>query len=245
MAGRAAGERAGRTRLSQVMIDELRRRILSGVLAPGDQLPTEQQLISTFNVSRTVVREAISVLRANGLVDPRQGRGVFVRGGSDDEPLPALTQEPLAVAAVLEILELRMPIETEAAGLAAVRRSPAQEIAMEMALERFNAQMIRGEDTTKPDFDLHIAIVEATNNRFFVEALRQLGQRTIPRSQLISRLGNDTREYLDTVHAEHREIVRAIEAQDPAKAREEMRHHLSSSYRRYRTLLGSGAMNFE
>src|SRR3546814_7635124 len=71
-------ERRPRQGLTHRVIAELRGRIESGALKPGDKLPTEQALIRHFGVSRTVIREAVAGLRADGLVEPRQGVGVFV-----------------------------------------------------------------------------------------------------------------------------------------------------------------------
>src|SRR3546814_9561203 len=72
-------ERRPRQGLTHRVIAELRGRIESGALKPGDKLPTEQALIRHFGVSRTVIREAVAGLRADGLVEPRQGVGVFVQ----------------------------------------------------------------------------------------------------------------------------------------------------------------------
>jgi GntR family transcriptional repressor for pyruvate dehydrogenase complex len=165
-----------RERLSHPLIEALQEKIFSGALSPGDQLPTEQQLVSEFGVSRTVVREAISGLRANGLVDARQGRGVFVTDRKVRFDLSVLSGDLGELGTILELLELRLPIEIEAAGLAAMRRSPAQEARIRLAFNRLGQSIDQGESAVGADFDLHIAIVEATNNHFYVDVLKFLGQ---------------------------------------------------------------------
>lgn len=237
MAEGKTAEPARRERLSHVVIEELQRRIWSGALAPGDQLPTEQQLVSQFGVSRTVVREAVSGLRANGLVEARQGRGVFVIGKKTQIDMSILSGDLASLASVLELLELRAPLEIEAAGLAAMRRSASQELAIRVAFDNLTNKIARGEGAVSGDFDLHMAIVVATNNRFYVDVLKFLGQKTIPRSHLIGAPAVYAKDYLDRVHAEHSRIVDAISEQNPDLAREEMRRHLVGSQRRYRSLL--------
>src|SRR5690606_24840055 len=100
--------------------------ILRGTLKPGDRLPSEHQLETRFGVSRAVVREAITSLKAEGLVATRQGAGAFVL-----QPLPGATfrvvEADLATLEdLVQMMELRATVEAEAAGLAAERRSRAQ-----------------------------------------------------------------------------------------------------------------------
>lgn len=233
-------ERVGaqrRQRLSHPLIETLQEKIFSGELGPGDQLPTEQQLVSEFGVSRTVVREAISGLRANGLVDARQGRGVFVTDRKLRFEFSAFGGDLGELGTILELLELRLPVEIEAAGLAAMRRSPAQEARIRLAFNRLAQSIEQGESAVGADFDLHMAIVEATNNHFYVDVLKFLGQKTIPRSQLSSGPASDPQGYLDLIQGEHARIVDAISEQDADRARAEMRTHLLGSLNRYRSLM--------
>ncbi len=102
--------------------ESLRQAILSGQYAAGDKLPSEHELTETHSVSRTVVREAVAALRSDGLVEVRQGAGIFVI--SPDPALSGRKVDRPRVASDLEVLEIRTPVEIEAAGLAALRRSP-------------------------------------------------------------------------------------------------------------------------
>lgn len=225
-----------REKLAVAVAEALRNRIANGVLPVGTKLPTEQRLIDEFNVSRTVVREAIAELRARGLVEPRQGVGVFVTPAA--EPASGLLSGDFTrLSEVLELLEFRMGVEIEAAGLAALRRSSRQEAEILQAHERMSAVVDSGGSAVDADFDLHLAIAAATNNRFYSDVLRYLGQRTIPRSRL-GESAEATTGYLRKVIAEHERIIEAIERQDPEGARLAMRHHLTESRRRYRSLGG-------
>ena len=124
---REIAQSAGKN-LTQVVAGQLKRRILEGGLRAGEKLPTEKQLTQEFGVSRTVIREAISGLKQDGLVASRQGSGVFVLDPPQNtETLTFLSQNPRTIANVIEALELRASVEIGAAELAAQRCSPAQE----------------------------------------------------------------------------------------------------------------------
>ena len=108
-------------RVAEVLSDE----ITSGRLSPGDRLPSEVQLVEQLGVSRTVVREAVSRLRNAGLVEPRQGSGVFVLAPRV-KPLDLSVDAQRTKASVLHIVEVRQAMEGEAAALAATRARPAR-----------------------------------------------------------------------------------------------------------------------
>lgn len=238
LAARRTGRRPRRN-LTQMVIAELRERIASGRLKAGDRLPTEQALIRELEVSRTVVREAIAALRADGLVQPRQGIGVFVLEPARAAPgLSLLSEDAGKISSVIETLELRAAVEIEAAGLAAVRRSPAQEAKIRERYEEIAAAIARGETAEEADFAFHLAIAEATNNRHFREFFEFLGRRTIPRSQLPSRSDSPLRSpaYVRQLQAEHEAILSAIRRADAEAAREAMRIHLKGSLERYQRL---------
>lgn len=226
--------------LTHRVIAELREKIAQGDLKPGDKLPTEQALIRHFGVSRTVIREAIAGLRADGLVLPRQGVGVFVLAPeAPNAELPRLTLPTRKISDIIESLELRTAVEVEAAGLAAARCSPAQEAEIHSRLRDFEARVKAGEPTTAEDFAFHVAVAEAANNQQFKEFLAFLGRRTIPRSQLRQAGGAsiDPPHSDDKLYGEHCAIFEAILARDPEAARAAMRAHLAGSMERYRALI--------
>lgn len=229
---------SGSDTLSAALRDTLREAIRSGQYQPGQKLPSEANLTAEHNVSRTVVREAIAALRADGLVATRQGAGAFVIEPSAAIPLPFQGVDHAKISSVIELLELRAPVEIEAAGLAAMRRSPAQE---ENIIERHRAIMATiqaGGETIEADFNLHQAIAEATNNPRFVEFLRLIGQGMIPRAALHSAESQrENSDYLQRLNAEHERIVTAISNGEVDAAREAMRVHLSGSQQRYRQLI--------
>lgn len=232
-------KRRGRPSLSAGVGDALRSQIDAGYYAPGDKLPTEPALIEKFGVSRTVVREAIAALRADGLVESRQGSGVFVIGSrQSDSGLRLFTAETDKISDIIEELELRIAIEVEAAGLAAVRSSPAQEAEIQAMVEWYARLVETGKPTDEADFRFHMAIATATNNARFRTFLEHIGRRMIPRVKFRSVMGGvDPLPSRDQpILQEHRDIADAILARDPDKAREAMRRHLVTGIKRYRSL---------
>lgn len=91
--------------------EALRGLIMAGRYKPGDRLPSEAQLTQDFSVSRTVVREAIAALRSDGLVEPRQGAGVFVLLPLAAEVTGFSLVDPERVSSLIEMLELRTAVK--------------------------------------------------------------------------------------------------------------------------------------
>jgi len=228
--------RKRRDSLSSIVAKDLGERIESGEFAIGDKLPIEAQLGETYNVSRTVVREAIAHLRSEGLVESRQGVGVFV-SGQNGMVLKISPEKAGELAEILEILELRLGVEVEAAGLAAQRRSD-ENLAKIMEIIETTADLDRFiENPRELDFSFHMAIAEATGNSYMPRFLSFIGPVIIPRSQLIhASVPELTRDYLTKMNDEHRRIADAIARKDVLDAREGMRFHLVGSLERYRKL---------
>ena len=232
---RAAPRRKPRT-LALGLVDALADRIRDGRFAPGSKLPTEAAIVEAFGVSRTVVREAISKLQASGLVATRHGIGTFVVGLGDTAPFRIVPEQMSTLRDVIAVLELRIGFETEAASLAAQRRSEANLRTMRDALDRFAAAVEAGRDDIGPDFQFHLEIARATQNTHFAELMSSLGTLIIPRARLKSAkpMSDDRQQYLRRVNTEHESIYDAIAAQDAEAARAAMRTHLANSRERRR-----------
>jgi len=232
----------GRSGTLVVQVSEtLRNAIRAGDFKPGDKLPSEARLTETHGVSRTVVREAIAALRADGLVEPRRGAGVFVLEPVAPPALPFQNVDHARISSLIEMLELRGAVEVEAAGLAAIRRSPAQEEEIIDCHNAVKACIDAQKPTSAADFALHTAIAQATNNPRFAEFMKLMGENAIPRAALkTSTADRPSPTYLNQIHEEHARIVAAISDGDADAARDAMREHLQGSQRRYRALLQKG-----
>lgn len=216
----------------------LRRDLSNGVFQAGDRLPSESALTREYAVSRTVVREAIAVLRADGLVEARKGAGVFALAATPvvEQPFHDLTTE--RISSVIELLELRTVFEVEAAALAASRRSATQIETIVDAHRIVSDCLSSNASTRDADFNFHMAIAQATQNRRFPEFLQLIRTGIIPRGDLQgSPPGGRPKDYNLHLQQEHAVIVDAIIEGDADSARIQMRAHLRGSLERYRALL--------
>jgi GntR family transcriptional repressor for pyruvate dehydrogenase complex len=216
-------------KLSDQVAAVLRKRVAQGQFAPGARLPSEAQLAEALGVSRTVVREAISRLKSEGLLDPRQGSGVFVET-APVRPLRLDPQTGLSRDTAEQIVELRRAIEIEAAGLAAERRTARDLARMREALAALERAVAAGESGVAEDLRFHYVIAEATRNPYYLAVLEFLGQflHGTMRATRASRRA----DFIAQTDAEHAAIVAAIERGDPRGARTASARHLVNSIRR-------------
>ena len=172
--------------LAQSVVANIADSIRTGISKPGDKLPTESELMRTQGVSRTVIREAISHLQASGLVETRHGIGTFVLAASNSSNFDIDPETVITMRDILAILELRISLEAEAAGLAAARRTDEQLAQMRTALDAFQKSANEHGDSVAADVQFHLHIAQATGNRYFVDILTHLGTTIIPRTRINS-----------------------------------------------------------
>jgi GntR family transcriptional regulator, transcriptional repressor for pyruvate dehydrogenase complex len=222
--------------LSTELAHELVDRIRNGAYAPGDKLPKEAAFMDEFGVSRTVVREAISYLQAVGMAETRHGIGTFVLRVEETAPFRIQPEQLTTLRDTIALMELRIGIETEAAAIAASRRTESNLKNMQTALTAFAQAIEAGEDAAGADFQFHREIALATQNTHFADFMGSLGPGVIPRARLASgEASNPSRiAYLRLVNQEHESIFNAIRNQDIDSARAAIRTHLSNSRERLR-----------
>ncbi|MEP7057141.1 MAG: FadR/GntR family transcriptional regulator [Caldimonas sp.] len=228
--------------LPHELVEALGARLKNRSIKPGDKLPPESEIMQTFGVSRGVVREALSRLQAAGLVQTHHGVGTFALEPSVDGRFQFQRASRDSIADMLEMLELRTSIESDAAGLAAQRRSDDHLQQMRSALTDFERHLATVGETVAPDFRFHMAIAQATGNRYFSELLGHVGLEVIPRTRVsLSWLNVEQRaQHLQKVNQEHEDIYAAIERRDPEAARAAMRIHLVNSRERQRLAHSKG-----
>jgi DNA-binding FadR family transcriptional regulator len=142
---------------------------------------------------------------------------------------------------VLEVMELRLAVEVEAAARAAERVTPRRLAPIDRALRAIEGAVRKGEGAVSEDFAFHLAIADASGNTRFAQLLEFLGRHVIPRQSVrLARIAPaDQQRYLARIQEEHRRIQAAIAGGDASEARKAMREHLTRSIRRYRQLAGT------
>jgi GntR family transcriptional repressor for pyruvate dehydrogenase complex len=222
------GHPAGAQKLADHLYERILAQITAGHLQEGQRLPAETALARDFKVSRPVVREALSRLRADGIVTSLRGSGSYVR----KKPSHAfLSLAPIgSVAELMRCFEFRIALEGEAAALAARRRT-AQDLAeLDAAHRTLVACVRRGKEGVDADINFHNAIAAATRNSLFQQTLRALSAQVIGGISLARKLSaKASRGRASLVQKEHAEILEAIRGEDPDAARAAMRRHITQS----------------
>jgi DNA-binding FadR family transcriptional regulator len=221
--------------LVEQLSEVLTNQIVSGERQAGSRLPTEEKLAEDFGVSRTVVREAIARLKSDGLVMTRQGLGAFVSQSLMGTPFRIGGDQKDAHKLVQEVFELRIGVETEAAGLAAERATAAQVKEIRLALRTLNRASETGSNGVEEDLRFHRAIARAANNSLYDGFVEFLERHT--RDQLsISRVNCEIAGWLKDIQVEHEAILDAIAAHDPAAARQAAHAHLGNGMTRLKRI---------
>jgi GntR family transcriptional repressor for pyruvate dehydrogenase complex len=217
--------------LADEVADALRQRLASGEFKPGDRLPTGAELASVFGVSLAVIREAMSRLKHDGIIDTVQGAGAFVTDTHGSKSFRLDHQIGDDVNALKRIFELRLVFEEGAARLAALRRTPGHLQQMRALLDEMQAAINEGRDGFSADKKFHELIAEATGNEMFREFFMFLSGR-IANSIVAARSHSATVGISQEGQDEHMQLFLAIEAQDPDAAKAAMFNHVRRAARR-------------
>jgi GntR family transcriptional repressor for pyruvate dehydrogenase complex len=204
----------------------LMREIKDNTFPVHARLPSEIDMAQRFGVSRTVIREAISRLKSEGLVGTRQGSGTRVLEPSAATPFRLNMDLHDSLQAVLRVIELRRGIEGEMAALAAERRTEAQHARIKKAFNSIKKAEREGRDGVDEDLAFHTAISQASGNPLFASLLSFLSQYV--RSAIHVTRNNEARhdDYSRQVQAEHAAIMDAISRRNAAAARAAALNHI-------------------
>jgi GntR family transcriptional repressor for pyruvate dehydrogenase complex len=217
-------------RLYRKIADQLRMLIRDGEYGVGTRLPAERDLALQLGVSRPSVREALIALEVEGLVEVRSGSGVHVL--ARDTPASARRVGPAAFG-LFEIFRARELVEGEIAALVAHRPSADLLAELAAALAQMEAEIAAGTMPIRGDRRFHLGIAAATENGPLLRTVTDLYD--MRNSPLFEQFGQhfESADSWRTAVAEHRAIVVALAAGDPAAARTAMHRHLQRSHDSY------------
>lgn len=224
--------------LADTLASRLREEIASGRIPAGGRLPTEQQLASTYGVSRPIVREAVGRLKHDGLVVSRQGAGAFVADPGSISVFRLDVADFSDKQELRNIIELLMAVEASATEHTASRRTKEDLKIIQAQLNAMQAAIDRGEPGVDEDVAFHRAIIEASGNPFFRDLLEFLDRRV--RTFIRTARANTARMtgMVQAVQGEHQAIFDAIVARDAAAARAAAEDHLKNAAKRLALYLG-------
>ncbi|WP_380057756.1 FadR/GntR family transcriptional regulator [Falsihalocynthiibacter sp. SS001] len=217
--------------LSDRVYERIVSMIVEGEFAVGVKLPTEFVLSERLEVSRPVLRQALKQLREDGLVVSRQGSGSYVTRRPDGS---VLDFAPVgSIADIQRTFEFRAAIEGEAAYLAAKRRSERDIQKMKKAFDELDRCVRANELGVEADEELHLAICDAADNRYFTTALNSMKANILTGMNLTRNLSlTKPAARLELVQAEHSDILEAIISGDAEAARVAMRLHVDNARKR-------------
>lgn len=216
---------------SSEVVSELEQEILAGTLNPGERLPSEEKLCERFNVSRTVIREAIQQLRGRGLLRTLKGSGSYIADpsletlGNALETYSVLTPD----ASFLDLIDLRILIESECAKLAATHAGEKVITEMKETLDEMEGARGDRETFSRSDIAFHLAVAKGSKNTLYATILAGLERRCIDYANV--NRGNE--DWYSGVIDTHRAILNAIIDGEPQAASEAMHRHLVLSRRHY------------
>lgn len=219
------GTRVASTLLNQFHADNL---------PPNSRLPSESIIAKHFQVSRTVVREAIAILKKEGILESRRGSGTFISEIFKANPDIVNEVTEQSVHALQNIIEVRRGIESEIAALAALRRTPGQLSDIEDALQKIKKVTDAGQSGVEEDVHFHLLIAQATGNPYWLKFVDTFSF-SLRGATSVTRANEDRRlDFAQQVQEEHEHIVAAIASGDPAEARLAASRHMINAAERLR-----------
>lgn len=221
-----------RERIFEKIVDQIVDLIRRNRYRPGDAIPSQRELARVLKVSRTAVREAMTVLEKAGLLEVRAGARTVVRRtpGPDQEPLDFAGL--MSKADLAQLIELRTMLEGEVAAAAAEKATDDELARAAEAVEAMERAVADGRLDADEDYAFHVQVTLACHNPIifrFWNALSDLIAREILHCRLQSLASGQT----GLAAAEHREIGQALLARDAEGARRAMRRHLMNVKARY------------
>ena len=208
------------------VFDQLRELIYRGKIKPGEQLLPEQEMAHQMNVSRGTLKNAIQRLIGMGLVTQRPGKGIFARNYTDELKNPLAQAISSQEISLDKVLEIRLPLECNAAALAAKRADEADIIAIQHSFEEMVFENSQGRLGNEADSSFHMAIAYASKNPLHIMIIRNF----------YDYIFHGIKETLEALYTEpanirkimdqHEQIVTAIKQRSPQKASQSMKTHI-------------------
>lgn len=219
-----------RVNISDQVYEQLKQQLISGVWKPGDKIPSENELVTLFNVSRVTVRQALSKLITLGLLETKLGEGTFVKeitpGVYMKEMIPYIY---LNKDSYREVLEFRLVIEVETAGIAAEKITDKDIARLEGCLKRMIDYENELEKYVHEDLHFHMIIAKSTKNTLIIQV------NNIVREIIRETIKNVTEEIgIEVGLKYHRFLIDAFKKRDVEMAKSMMREHLLQAVEKYK-----------
>jgi GntR family transcriptional repressor for pyruvate dehydrogenase complex len=215
------------SKIYEQIASQIKQQIVSGKLQPGDKLPSTRELSESFQVGRSTVREALSALKAMGLVEIHQGEGSYVRKiDPSDLDMPQLDALLMSRSTILELLEARKSLEVSNAALAAEKRTDEDLRTFQEILQRMKNNLDQEAAGEKEDILFHQTLAGATHNSIMMRLLETISAQMELAIRETHRLMYANKSVSLQLYKEHQDIYKAIEAANADEAQNQMKKHL-------------------
>ena len=216
--------------LSTQTLQQMIGWLKDGTFKPGGKLPSQNELVEQFGVSRTGVREALQMMSALNLIEIRPGLGCFVKSVS---PEYIINSDVMAILlekeAILEVIETRKIIESGIAALATERAKPEDFWRMEDVLTQVDRAIQRGDSVAIVAVEFHYALARASHNCVLAKLVRSFTHLMAKAGELLESSVEDVAAFKKHELDSHRELYETIRLGDPQKSRIAMIQHISYS----------------
>lgn len=211
-----------KTRAYEQVVEQIKESIEKEKFLPGDRLPSEREMSEQLSISRSVIREAMSILQTSNIIDVRPGSGVFLKKNTKEQLLNKMNKVLIpGNLNLIALLEVRQGLEAQSAYLAAMRATETDIQEIHSALINLETAVADQKIAAIEDLDFHLAIGKASKNKVLIDLLNLISDSFLEtleetRSKLMEH--NKVNVFIN----EHREIYNAIVAGEAEKARELM-----------------------
>lgn len=223
-----------RTRIYQTIIQQIKASIAEGKILPGDKLPSERALAEILNVSRTSVKEAITVLESSGIINVRAGVGMFL---NDETPKDLLLKFSAILneneSSFIDLIELRQAVEGDAAYYATSRMTMEQRETLTRSYHRLLAVEEKGDIAIEEDYEFHYNIVKSANNPVMLEVMHLVADKIMSNLKASREYSVKNKLLNQQVMREHENIFNAIINNQPEAAEKTMWEHHQGIKQRY------------
>lgn len=213
-------------RLFEEIIVAIEQYIEEEDITPGDRLPSENELTTLFQVSKTAVREAMSVLQANGIIEKRSGAGIFLKDLQGESIAGRVSNQLLNQKDYREIMEFRRGLEVEAAALAAVKATEDDMRMIREAEKKLWEANATGTLGLEEDYMFHYSIILASHNSIYKQVFDNVAEKFEEGIRISKLQSSKVPGRFKEVYEEHNDIVEGLKNRDPKRAAEAMRNHL-------------------
>lgn len=221
--------RIRKQKIHEEIAEQIKDKILKGELKPGDKLPSTREFSELFQVGMSTVREALSALKAMGLVESRQGEGSYIRSLTPEEmAMPNLESLLLNKETILELLEARKALEVANAALAAEKRTEEDLAVFAEILQTMEQHLGQSEAGEQADLRFHQVLAAATHNSIIVRMLEAVAgqmETAIRETRRLEMYGKSS--VSERLWQEHLRIYEAVRDRDRTRAMEAMEAHLN------------------